>query len=80
VSSVPHALSAAVALAAAIVGTTPAFAQATAPTRHMLIQYRPASGGYCADTTPRDALFRPAEMRCQAEPGWTQQRVVMARR
>jgi hypothetical protein len=78
VSSVPYALSAALAVAA--IGATPGLAQATAPIRHMLIQYRPASGGYCADTRSRDALFRPAEGRCNAEPGWTQQRLVMARR
>jgi hypothetical protein len=46
----------------------------------MLIQYRPASGDYCADTMSRDAIFRPAEMRCEAEPGWAQRRLLTARR
>jgi hypothetical protein len=46
----------------------------------MLVQYRPASGDYCADTAPRDAILRPSEARCDAQPGWTQQRIAMARR
>jgi len=78
-SSVSRALSAA-ALAAAIGSAAPGLAQSEAPTRHMLVQYRPASGDYCADTAPKDAILRPAETRCGAEPGWTQQRLVMARR
>jgi hypothetical protein len=67
---------AALALAAA----APALAQTTPSIRHMLVQYRPASGSYCADMEPRDAILRPSEARCQAEPGWIQQRMVMARR
>jgi len=46
----------------------------------MLVQYRPASGAYCADMAPREAILRPSETRCDAEPGWTQQRMVLARR
>jgi hypothetical protein len=79
VSSVSHALSAAI-LAVATVGAAPGLTQAEPPIRHMLVQYRPASGDYCADTAPRDAILRPSEARCDAQPGWTQQRIAMARR
>ena len=80
VSNISYALLGAAVLAAAAVGAGPGHAQAAPPIRHMLVQYRPASGAYCADTTSRDAILRPSEARCDAEPGWTQQRVVMARR
>jgi len=76
-SSVRYALCiAALALAAA----APGIAQTTPSIRHMLVQYRPASGSYCADMEPRDAILRPSEARCQAEPGWTQEKVAVARR
>ncbi|PXA83312.1 hypothetical protein DMC47_43975 [Nostoc sp. 3335mG] len=63
-----------------VAGATPGFAQGLPPTHHMLVQYRPASGDYCLDAMPREAILRSSEARCAVEPGWTQQRVVMARR
>jgi hypothetical protein len=74
--SVSYALAAAVAVAVA----APGLAQETPPTRHMLVQYRPASGEYCTDMMPRDAILRLSETRCAAQPGWTGQRMTMARR
>lgn len=70
----------AAALAVTVAGAAPVFAQGDPPIRHMLVQYRPASGDTCADMASRDAMLRPSETRCDAEPGWMQQRLVMARR
>lgn len=78
-SSVSRAISAA-ASAVAIVGAAPGLAQSEPSIHHMLVQYRPASGQYCADTASREAILRLSETRCDADPGWAQQRLVMARR